>query len=189
MLESKIAEIEEQRAKLEADLQAAKYDEQIRDKIAAIRQKEADRDKVNGELSALNRQADSRAQLAIKRGELSSKDSQIAARQVFPHAYYGRHIRETRGIAKCDSVSSHASRFKELVDADLDAETMEEKITSAVGKKDRDLQEAEVAASASNRTLSQLQTSINIAKQSLRKSQEEQTSKIWISDSIRFGIG
>lgn len=84
MLEAKIAEAEEQRTKLEADIQAAKYDDQIREKIAAIRQKEADRDKVNGELSALNRQADSRAQLAIKRGELPSKGSQIAARLVTP---------------------------------------------------------------------------------------------------------
>lgn len=73
-------------------------------------------------------------------------------------------------------MSSHASRFKELVEADLDAETMEEKITFAVGKKDRELQEAEASASASNRTLSQLQTSINIAKQSLKKSQDEQFS-------------
>ena len=42
-----------------------------------IRQKEAEKDKVNAELSVLNRQADSRAQLAIKRNELTSKSNQV----------------------------------------------------------------------------------------------------------------
>lgn len=40
-------------------------------------------------------------------------------------------------------------------------------------KKDRELQEAEAAASASNRTLSQLQTSVNIAKQTLKSKRDE----------------
>jgi DNA repair protein RAD50 len=82
MLEGKIKEIEAQQVRLELDIGESKYDEQIRDKTVAIRQREADRDKINGELSALNRQADSRAQLSIKRGELGLKENQIAASYV-----------------------------------------------------------------------------------------------------------
>jgi DNA repair protein RAD50 len=82
LLQSKIAEAEEQKARLEQDIRDAKYDEQIRDKTAVIRQKEAERDQISSELSALNRQADSRAQLAIKRGELGSKSGQVQASSV-----------------------------------------------------------------------------------------------------------
>ena len=46
-----------------------------------------------------------------------------------------------------------------------------------VSKKDRELQEAEATASAANRTLSQLQTSVNIAKQSLKGKKEELASE------------
>lgn len=49
----------------------------------SIRQKEGERDKIQGELSVLNRQADSRAQLAIKRNELRSKHGQVEASYVF----------------------------------------------------------------------------------------------------------
>lgn len=79
MLESKIAEAEEAQGRVEQEIRDARYDEQLRDKTLVIRQKEAERDKINAELSALNRQADSRAQLSIKRGELQSRSSQVTA--------------------------------------------------------------------------------------------------------------
>lgn len=71
--------MEEQKARLEQDIRDAKYDQQLTDKSLHIRQKEADREKVSEELSALNRQADSRAKLAIKKGEMASKTNQISA--------------------------------------------------------------------------------------------------------------
>ena len=79
LVETRIAEIEEQRARLDQDIREAKYDEQIRDRAVAIRQREADRDRISSELSALNRQADSRAQLAIKKSESQAKTRQIGA--------------------------------------------------------------------------------------------------------------
>lgn len=82
LLEGKIKEAREQQARLEQDIREAKYDEQLREKLLAIRQKEAEKDKMNAELSALNRQADSRAQLSIKRNELTSKRGQVQASSV-----------------------------------------------------------------------------------------------------------
>lgn len=126
LAENQIADLEEKRSKLEEDLREAKYDEQIREKSVAIRQKESDRDRANGELSALNRQADSRAQLTIKRNDLNSKNGQIAASCVS-----GRNpLAMTRAD---DRISSHSQRFKELVGTDLEAESMEEKVTLAAG--------------------------------------------------------
>jgi DNA repair protein RAD50 len=77
LLESKLVENAESQARLEADIRDAKYDDQIRDKIASIRQKEGEKDKIQGELSILNRQADSRAQLTIKRNEMQGRQRQI----------------------------------------------------------------------------------------------------------------
>lgn len=82
LLEAKIAEVTEAQHRLETDLREAKYDEQIRDRAAAIRQNEGERDKVQAELAVLNRQADSRAQLSIKRNELKNKEGSMQASSV-----------------------------------------------------------------------------------------------------------
>lgn len=71
------------------------------------------------------------------------------------------------------SVSSHTNRFKELVGSDIDAETMEEKISQATGRRDREVQDAESSSAAANRNLSQLQTSYNIAKRTLKEKTDE----------------
>nr|XP_031864453.1 uncharacterized protein CI109_000367 [Kwoniella shandongensis]KAA5531525.1 hypothetical protein CI109_000367 [Kwoniella shandongensis] len=162
LLQDKITEAEKDKARLDSDLREAKYDEHIREKGLLIRQKEAERDKINSELSALNRQADSRAQLTIKRNELGSKSGQVDT-----------------------NVATHANRFKELVGADIDAESMEDKIISTISNKDRELQSAETAAAACNRNISQLQTSLNIAKQTL-KSKKDELSRM--EKAVRDGL-
>ncbi|BEJ06595.1 hypothetical protein CcaverHIS641_0311170 [Cutaneotrichosporon cavernicola] len=152
VLENDVSSLETRRETLEQEVQEARYDEQLRERRSAVGQKEAAREKLNGELTALNRQADTRAQLSIKRSELESKKAQVEA-----------------------SVQNHSARFKELIDSDLTPETMEEKVTQAASRKDRELQEAESAAAANERTLSQLQASTNIAKQNLKARSEELT--------------
>ncbi|WVR06574.1 hypothetical protein IAU60_003606 [Kwoniella sp. DSM 27419] len=162
ILQDKINENEEQRARLEAEIRDARYDEQIREKGMLVRQKEAERDKINAELSALNRQADSRAQLTIKRNEAAAKAAQVES-----------------------SIVTHATKFKELVESDIDAETMEDKIALAAGRKDRELHDAEASAAACNRNVSQLQTSLNIARQTL-KSKKDELSRL--EKAIRDGL-
>jgi len=125
MVETQITDLEESKSRLEQEIREARYDERIREKTVSIRQKETDRDRANSELSALNRQADSRAQLTIKRNELTSKNSQVTASSA--------DILLSAGNELMCSIASHAQRFKELVGADAEAETMEEKITLALG--------------------------------------------------------
>lgn len=62
---------------------------------------------------------------------------------------------------------------------------MEEKITSAAGKKDREVQDAETSASASERTLSKLQTSLNIAKITLKDKSDELSR---LEKAVRDGL-
>ena len=83
------------------------------------------------------------------------------------------------------SVSSHSVRFRELTGSDLEAESMEEKVTLAAGKKDREVQEAETSASASERTLSKLQTSLNIAKTTLKDKSDELSR---LEKAVRDGL-
>ncbi|OCF56822.1 DNA repair protein RAD50 [Kwoniella mangroviensis CBS 10435] len=162
ILQGKLTENEEQKSRLETEIRESRYDEQIREKAMLVRQKEAERDKINAELSALNRQADSRAQLTIKRNEVGGKTAQVDS-----------------------SIATHATRFKELVGTDVDAETMEDKIALASGRKDRELQDAEAASAAVNRNVSQLQTSLNIAKQTLKTKKDELSR---LEKSVRDGL-
>ena len=83
------------------------------------------------------------------------------------------------------SVASHSARFRELVGADLEAESMEEKITLAVGRKDREVQEAESSASAHERNLSKLQTSLNIAKSTIKDKSDELSR---LEKAVRDGL-
>ena len=62
---------------------------------------------------------------------------------------------------------------------------MEEKITVAMGKRDREVQEAESSSAASNRNLSTLQTSLNIAKRTLNEKRQEYDS---IEKQVRTGL-
>lgn len=79
VLANDIEASEQRRDRLDEEIQEAKYDQQMRERGTAIRQKEVEKDKINAELSALNRQADTRAQLSIKRTEIESKNAQVDA--------------------------------------------------------------------------------------------------------------
>ena len=62
---------------------------------------------------------------------------------------------------------------------------MEEKITSAAGRKDREVQDAESSASASERNLSRLQTSLSITKTTLKDRSDELSR---LEKAIRDGL-
>lgn len=82
-------------------------------------------------------------------------------------------------------ISSHSVRFRELVGSELEAVSMEEQISLAIGRKDREVQEAESSASASDRNLSKLQTSLNIAKSTLKDRSDELSR---LEKAIRDGL-
>lgn len=98
-------------------------------------------------------------------------------------------IADTFSRAHQCSIASHSQRYKELVGSDPEAESMEEKITLALGwvetlvcirihltiyrKRERETTEAETSAAAASRSHSQIQTSLNIAKQNLKSKRDE----------------
>ncbi|WVQ84355.1 hypothetical protein IAT38_006507 [Cryptococcus sp. DSM 104549] len=153
LVQSKLTGLEADRTKLADEIAVARYDEQIQSRLSAIRVKETQRDDINSELSMLNRKADSRAKLDLQRREMEGKNVTVKKQ-----------------------LEAHSAKFKELIGSDIDPDTMEDKISLAINKRDRKLTEAEAAASAAGREHSTLQGSINIAKESMEKNKAEAKS-------------
>jgi len=63
--------------KVKSDVKSANYDQRISEKTTKARTMEDRRDELNSEIRSLSLQADSRARLDIKRGEVKSKTGDI----------------------------------------------------------------------------------------------------------------
>ncbi|KAF8895513.1 hypothetical protein BD779DRAFT_1640508 [Infundibulicybe gibba] len=75
-----LADIDEKKArlsKIKSDIQAAKYDSRMNEKIEKSRILEDRRDELNAELRSLSLQADSRARLELRRGEIKVKSAEV----------------------------------------------------------------------------------------------------------------
>ncbi|OWZ73899.1 hypothetical protein AYX14_00623 [Cryptococcus neoformans] len=145
--QDKLTELEADLSKFQVEIADAKYDEKINQKGLLIRQKELERDNISAELAVLNRKADSRAKLDLQRNELEGKNSQIST-----------------------LLKTHEAKFRELVEADIHdvkPEDIEDKVISAISRKDRDLIQEENGASALNRDYSQVQASLSRAREEL----------------------
>lgn len=59
------------------ELKGSNFDEVIKSKRDEVRRLEGQRDELHSELSGLNRQADTRAKLAIRRSELEKKEQAV----------------------------------------------------------------------------------------------------------------
>ncbi|WVO14305.1 hypothetical protein L204_101937 [Cryptococcus depauperatus] len=155
ILLNKIKELTSDYDELQNQIREAKYDEQMREKGLSIRQKDLERDKISAELAILNRKADSRAKLDLQRRDLDNKKAQIE-----------------------NLLTSYAVKFWEYVNEDIykiDLDEIEDKAVGAISRKDRELTQEESAASASNRELSQLHTSIGYLKGNLQDIEAEAT--------------
>ena len=74
------SDIEDRKArllKLKAAISTAKYDSRLADLAKKARELEDERERLNTELQGLSLQADSRARLELKRGEVKSKTMEI----------------------------------------------------------------------------------------------------------------
>lgn len=64
---------------LRNELVEAKFEDRIKEHIAKIRELEDKRDSLNSDLTMLNKQADTRAKLSLKRSEIQNKREGIQA--------------------------------------------------------------------------------------------------------------
>ena len=79
MLEGRIHDLTTAQSKLEKEIRAAKFDDQIKEKRNAIAQQDAEKEKLGNELMALNKQASTRATLEVLRGSKREKDEVVKA--------------------------------------------------------------------------------------------------------------
>ena len=76
-LQSDIEDKNARLQKLKATINSAKYDSRLADFAKKARELEDERERLNSELQGLSLQADSRARLELKRGEVKSKTMEI----------------------------------------------------------------------------------------------------------------
>ncbi|KAK7048369.1 DNA repair protein rad50 [Favolaschia claudopus] len=146
-------DIEEKQArltKLQAEIDAAKYDEQVNEKTASTRRLEEQRDVLNAEFKALNMHADSRAKLELKRKDVKSKTSEI----------------ET-------TISAANSNFRRLVGSEPQIDTMEREVDRVLIEKEQELGELEGEASSANVSLQQAQSQLSTLKAQLKSKKDE----------------
>lgn len=146
-------DIEEKKLRLEkikGEIKSANFDERLSERAVKARTMEDKRDSLNTELRSLSLQADARARLDLKRGEMKSKKSEV------------RNILETSN-----------PKFRKLVGADVRAETMERELDRLSREKDQELSEAETELSSANKTLQSSETTLSQAKAQLRNKHKE----------------
>lgn len=64
--------------RIKDDIRSAKYDSRLAEKTDKTKSLEDKREELNAEIRTLSLQADARARLDLKRGEVKSKTSEIA---------------------------------------------------------------------------------------------------------------
>lgn len=76
-LKQSIGDIEKNRSNLAEENKRENFGEKLRLKNQSVKEAEGKRDQLHAELASLNRQADTRAKLAIKRAEVSKGETSI----------------------------------------------------------------------------------------------------------------
>ena len=76
-LKQAIQDCEQKRQKLSDEIREANTDTKIRERNRSIKEAESQRDQLHAELGGLNRQADTRAKLAIKRADVSKGEMAV----------------------------------------------------------------------------------------------------------------
>ncbi|KAJ6584988.1 hypothetical protein B0H19DRAFT_405306 [Mycena capillaripes] len=145
-----IEEKQNRLAKVQSEIAAARYDERLDEKTAAIKTLEDQRDLLNSEFRALNMQSDSRAKLELHRNEVKAKQAEIAS-----------------------TISTANSSFRRLIGAEPQAETMEREVDRVHVVKEQELGDLEGEAATANATLQQAQSQLSSLKTQLKAKKDE----------------
>ncbi|KIJ61135.1 hypothetical protein HYDPIDRAFT_31645 [Hydnomerulius pinastri MD-312] len=108
------------------------------------------RESLNTELRGLSLQADARARLDLKRGEMKSRAAEVK-----------------------NTLEMSNSKFRKLVGTDARVETMEREIDRISREKEQELAEAESESAAVNKTLQTAETTLSQAKAQLKTKRDE----------------
>lgn len=138
--------------RLRKEIEDANYDEQIRKKNGEIRDLDDLREERTSELNTLNRHADFRAKLDMKK-----KDS------------------EHKGKAADALVGRNAAAFKRLVGKDAILKSFDKDLSQASIAKDREVAAAEREEAEKNRGVQHLESMLSMSRSQLKEKKEQLT--------------
>lgn len=136
-------------AAAQKEFEEAKYDENIRKKNSEIREKDDLREERTSEINLLNRHAELRASLALKRQQATTR----------------------RNNAQ-DLFERHKTSLAERIRPDMQLNEVEYEVGRALSKHEKRLEELEAANSDKNRQLQQVESAISFARKQLKSKQE-----------------
>ncbi|KAI5481385.1 DNA repair protein rad50 [Pseudohyphozyma bogoriensis] len=160
--ESSLAEEKRRKKELEDTVAAANYPEQLRTKAAESRALEEKREALHHELSTLNRQADVRAKLGLKKTERGRKDEAIQS-----------------------LIDKNTSVFKRHTKKDPERSTMEAEVNAVVKAHEQEINAADRSLRDAQKELSAVETGVNMTKSKLK---ELQTSATTLTTKIADGL-
>ncbi|SNX82468.1 probable RAD50 - DNA repair protein [Melanopsichium pennsylvanicum] len=136
-------------AAAQKDFEEAKHDEHIRKKNSEIREKDDTREERTSEINLLNRHAELRASLGLKKQQASTRKSNAQ-----------------------DLFDRHAFSLNERVRADMNIKDVEQEVGRALSKQEDRLQKVEATNAEKNRELQQVESAISFARKQLKSKQE-----------------
>lgn len=166
-IEAQDRRLQEQRIRLEtatAEFRAAKYDATHREKGQAIVSTDAQREALHAELSGLNRQADTRAKLAIKKADKAKADKANET------ACAEQRMCRRRLDSRARSVAAHGVKFRQIVGRDIARASVEADIASVANRKEQELSSAERSATSALRDSHAIEAELTNAENQLQRS-------------------
>ncbi|KAJ2934603.1 hypothetical protein H1R20_g2487, partial [Candolleomyces eurysporus] len=152
-LQSTQEELEEKRNRVEKfkkDIASKNFDEQLQEKTEQSRKLEEDREALLKENQMLNMQAESRANLNLKRTEVKTKTQEIQS-----------------------TIKTISFKFEELAGRQPKPDSIEEEIDTLLRTKEDEQEEADRDATAANSSLHSLEAAINNLKTQISAKQRE----------------
>ncbi|CAE6462927.1 unnamed protein product [Rhizoctonia solani] len=147
------------------------FESQIAERTSTLAAKTDERERLQQKLADLQSQAETRAKLGLKRADYSRKRAEIDT---------------IMGI--------HSERFKAMLGADAEAETMERDVDQALITKDKEVARLEADASTASREMHSGESALTSCRDQIRKKEAElkaleQRVKTGLADSEHSTVG
>lgn len=144
---------ESQIVEVRAELDRADWDATLREQNHSMRTTEDKIDAVNQEISAGNRQADTRAKLGLLRVEHKRRETSLQ-----------------------NLINAHQGTFLEITKKDLSMRSMDSDIRLAMSINEAEVEEADEANAMAGKEVSHLEAQISVNKEQLKKKRKEESS-------------
>lgn len=166
--DKELADAKKKHETLQTELNGYDFDEKISSKNKQIREADETREDLTNELNALNRHAEYRAKLDMKKKEVEDKKAGIERMWVEPR----RSLRSNVWLSsppQSRSLSNNRDTFYRFKSAEPQAETMEQDVSRLISGKESDLRTSELQNAEKNKVVQQIESNLGLARRQSRE--------------------